>query len=173
MKKKTILFAAVALVFTGIGIAVGNRHTLPAEAATGAAGLFFSQTFADANGRPQPMAQWKDQTLVVNFWATWCPPCVDEMPELSALQQEVASSKVQILGIGIDSPSNIAQFAAKQKISYPLYSAGMNGTKLAREFGNQAGGLPFTVVIGQDGKIKKTYLARLKMDTLRKDLNGL
>lgn len=171
MKKKTIVFGAVALAFAGIGIAVGNRHTTPVAATAPAVGSFFTQTFADANGKPQPMAQWMGKTLVVNFWATWCPPCVDEMPELSALQQELALSKVQILGIGIDSPSNIAQFAAKHQISYPLYSAGMNGTALAREFGNQAGGLPFTVVIGQDGKIKKTYLGRLKLEVLRKDLN--
>lgn len=173
MKKKTILFAAVALAFAGAGVIVGNRHTTPAQAAAPAVGSFFSQTFADANGQPQQMNQWKNKTLVVNFWATWCPPCVDEMPELSALQHELAASKVQILGIGIDSPSNIAQFSAKHQISYPLYSAGMNGTELAREFGNQAGGLPFTVVIGPDGKVKKTYLGRLKLEVLRKDLNAL
>lgn len=173
MKKKSILFAAVALAFAGVGIVFGDRQTTPVQSAAPAVGSFFSQTFSDTNGQPQPMTQWKNKTLVVNFWATWCPPCVDEMPELSALQREMAASKVQILGIGIDSPSNIAQFAAKHQISYPLYSAGMNGTELAREFGNQAGGLPFTVVIGQDGEVKKTYLGRLKLEVLRKDLNGL
>ena len=80
---------------------------------------------------------------------------------------------MQILGIGIDSASNIAEFAAKYKIAYPLYVAGMEGTDLSREFGNQAGGLPFTVLIGADGKVRKTYLGRLKFDELRKDLASL
>ncbi|HZW20094.1 TlpA disulfide reductase family protein [Noviherbaspirillum sp.] len=127
----------------------------------------------DANGQEQVLGQWKEHALVVNFWATWCAPCVDEMPELSDLQREISAQKIQILGIGIDSASNIAEFAKKYSISYPLYVGGVNGTELSRQLGNQGGGLPFTVVIGRDGQVKKTFLGRLKMDDLRKSLSGL
>lgn len=95
------------------------------------------------------------------------------MPELSALQGEIQSKQIQILGIGIDSPSNIAEFANKYKISYPLYNGGLEASELSRQLGNQAGGLPFTIVIGRDGQVKKTFLGRLHMDELRKEIARL
>jgi thiol-disulfide isomerase/thioredoxin len=173
MKKNIILFAVVAMLFAGIGVFFGNQRTAPVPAESSAVDKLLSQSMADASGQQQQLKKWKEQALIVNFWATWCAPCVEEMPELSALQQEIKPIKVQILGIGIDSPSNIAEFAAKYKINYPLYVGGINGTDLARALGNQAGGLPFTVLIGRDGQVKKTYLGRLKMDDLRKDLTSL
>jgi thiol-disulfide isomerase/thioredoxin len=121
----------------------------------------------------QPLSQWQGQTLIVNFWATWCAPCVEEMPELTALQTELAPSNIKIIGIGIDSSDNIREFTAKYKITYPLYIAGGSGIELSRQFGNQTGGLPFTVIIGPKGNIKKTYLGRLKMDQLRADIRAL
>lgn len=173
MKKNIILFGAVALLFAGVGVFFGNQRTTPSPAEASAVGKLLSQSMIDASGRPQELAKWKGKALVVNFWATWCAPCVDEMPELSALQQEIEPIKIQILGIGIDSATNISEFAAKYKISYPLYVGGVDGTDLARALGNQAGGLPYTVLIGRDGQVKKTYMGRLKMDDLRKDLTSL
>jgi peroxiredoxin len=98
---------------------------------------------------------------------------VEEMPELSELQNSALGKKIQVIGIGIDSPSNIAEFTRKVKVAYPIYVAGMSGTELSRQFGNTQGGLPFTVLIGADGSVKKTYLARLKFDDLKADLAAL
>ena len=95
------------------------------------------------------------------------------MPELTELQKELQPKNIQILGIGIDSPANISAFAEKYKIAYPLYVAGMEGSELSRQLGNQAGGLPFTVLIDASGKVKKTYLGRLKMDELRRDIAAM
>lgn len=173
MKKKIVIFGLVAVLFTAIGVGVGHQQTTPQQAEASAVGKLLSQSMDDVQGKPQQLSQWKGKPLVVNFWATWCAPCVDEMPELSALQEEVAPSQIQILGIGIDSPSNIREFAAKYKISYPLYVGGVSGTDLSRQLGNQAGGLPFTVLIDREGKVRKTYLGRLKMEELRKDLQTL
>jgi hypothetical protein len=75
--------------------------------------------------------------------------------------------------LGIDSPTNIAEYASKYQISYPLFSAGMEGTELSRQLGNQAGGLPFTVLITEDGRLVKSYLGRLKIDELRADITKL
>jgi thiol-disulfide isomerase/thioredoxin len=127
----------------------------------------------DAAGKPADMKQWKGRPLVLNFWATWCAPCVEEMPELTALQNELQPGKIQILGIGIDNPASVSAFADKYKIAYPLYVAGMEGSELSRQLGNQAGGLPFTVLIDANGKVKKTYLGRLKMDELRRDIAAM
>ena len=93
------------------------------------------------------------------------------MPELAAMQAEVAP--VQIIGIGVDSQENIAQFAEKMHIYYPLYVAGTGATEWMRQFGNSAGGLPFTVLVGRDGNVKKVYLGRLDFTQLRQDLKSL
>ena len=181
LKKNNVLaVATIALAFGATGAYVATRHqdaaplrTSVAPGVTGPVQALYAQALPDAGGTSQALAQWKGKALLVNFWAPWCGPCVEEMPELSALQKEGAGKNVQIIGIGIDSPGNIAQFANKFKIAYPVYVAGMSGTDLSRQFGNTAGGLPYTVLIGADGQVKKTYLGRLKFEQLRADLATL
>lgn len=174
MKKKNIVvFALVAILFAAIGIFFGLEHTTPSASEPDSVNTLLAQSMNDAGGQPHQLSQWKGKALVVNFWATWCAPCVDEMPELSALQADLSPQGIQILGIGIDSAANIAKFADKYQISYPLYVAGVSGTELSRQLGNQAGGLPFTVLIHKDGSVKKTYLGRLKMNELRQDLEDM
>jgi thiol-disulfide isomerase/thioredoxin len=172
--KSNILKAGVAAAgLIMLGAYLGNRHFSASQPPAPAVAHLLSQSMPDAKGQPQALSQLKDKVLVVNFWATWCAPCVKEMPELSTLQTEVAAKNIQLIGIGIDSASNIAEFASKYAISYPLYVAGMNGSELSRQFGNDAGALPFTVLIGKDGQVKKTYLGRLKMEELRLDISAL
>jgi thiol-disulfide isomerase/thioredoxin len=168
MKKNIVLSIIVAIFFILLGAYFGSRH--PAEKSSSAVQSFYSQSLPDKSGQLTSFSKWKGKSLIVNFWATWCPPCVQEIPELSALQTETAAKHIQIIGIGIDSSTNINNFASKYTINYPVYVAGINGMELARQFGNQAGGLPFTVLIGADGNIKKIYLGRLKFEELRRDL---
>ena len=172
MNKKNLVITAVALTCAVAGAAVGMKNTAPAPATAGAVSALFAQSMNDAAGKAQALSVYKGKPLVVNFWAPWCAPCVQEMPELSALSVAPGSG-VQVIGIGIDSPTNIAEFAGKFRIAYPLYVAGMGGTDLARAFGNAAGGLPYTVLIGADGQVRKTYLGRLKFDQLKADLAAL
>ncbi|MGK5025856.1 TlpA family protein disulfide reductase [Janthinobacterium sp. RB2R34] len=174
-KKNIIACAVVALLFGAVGAYVGLKHDKPspAVAVSPAVNELYALSLPDAAGAKQALSQWKGKNLLVNFWAPWCPPCVQEMPELSEVQGEFAAKNLQIIGIGIDSASNIATFAEKVKIAYPVYVSGMSGTDLSRHFGNATGGLPFTVLIGADGEVKKTYLGRLKFDQLRADLAKL
>ena len=148
----------------------GAQRYAPAPPQPAAVAELFGQTLPDANGTPQPLAQWRGKTLIVNFWATWCAPCVEEMPELTQLQTELTGKNIQIIGIGIDSAENIRKFADRLHIGYPLYTAGVRGTELARLFGNQAGGLPYTVLITADGQIRSSHLGRLQMAELRRQL---
>ncbi|HJV75557.1 MAG TPA: TlpA disulfide reductase family protein [Noviherbaspirillum sp.] len=173
MKKKIIVFSITTLLFVALGIFFGVQRITPSAAGQSAVNTLLAASLPDTHGQAQKLSQWKEKALIVNFWATWCAPCVEEMPELSALQKEVAPRDIQILGIGIDSAVNIGKFAEKYQISYPLLVAGVGGVELSRQFGNQAGGLPFTVLIGKDGIVKKTYLGRLKMDQLRQDLKAI
>ena len=147
---------------------------IPAHAATaGGASDLFAASLPDTQNHSQPLAQWKGKILLVNFWATWCHPCVQEMPALSELQTKGKIGNLQIIGIGIDTPDNIGQFAAKYKIGYPLYVGGVDASELMRKLGDGAGGLPFSLLIGPDGQVKKTYLGSLKIDQVKRDIKGL
>lgn len=181
MTRNTLIYTAIAVVFAGIGALVAiNRNapapvttTPPPSAAAGPVDALFGQSMNDATGANHSLSRWKGKALVVNFWAPWCAPCVQEMPELDQLAAASAKDNINVIGIGIDSPSNIAEFSTRLKISYPLYVAGMSGTDLSRQFGNSAGGLPYTVLIGADGKVIKTYLGKLKFEELKADLAKL
>ena len=127
----------------------------------------------DTQGQTHALSEWRGKVLLVNFWATWCPPCVEEMPELVDLQNSSEIKNLQIVGIGVDSPSNIQQFTKKYQISYPILMAGMEGTEIARALGNQAGGLPFTVLLDSEGRVRQTYLGRLNMNQVKADLANL
>lgn len=165
--KITALFASGAL---GLALAAAGADAAPKSEPARSAAPLFAQTMPDHKGQPQQLGQWKGKLLLVNFWATWCAPCVKEMPELAALQAELAH-KVQVLGIGIDTADNIAPFSKKYAIAYPLYVAGNDGSGLLGALGDRAGSLPFTLLIGRNGEIRKTYLGRLNMAQLRKDLS--
>ncbi|MEW6372186.1 MAG: TlpA disulfide reductase family protein [Pseudomonadota bacterium] len=185
-KKKLAAFAVVAVLFGALGAYLGVRNqpqgaqgpVTTAIAPTGgpahtASANLYAQTLNDLAGKPESLGKWKGKALLVNFWATWCGPCVQEMPELSALANEEAGKRFNVIGIGIDSPSAMSEFATKHNIKYPLYVGGMGGTELSRDFGNTNGGLPFTVLIGADGQVRKTYLGKLKFDELKADLAAL
>ncbi len=171
--KNIFAVLAFAVLFAGIGAYFGNKRTEPAAPAATAVGALMQLSLPDAEGKPHKMSEWQGKTVLLNFWATWCPPCVSEMPELVQLQKDLAAKNLQVLGIGIDSPSNIRDFSNKHQISYPLLVGGMEGTGVSKQFGNDAGGLPFTVLITPDGKVQKTYMGRLDMQKVRADLAPL
>jgi thiol-disulfide isomerase/thioredoxin len=165
-----LVLVGTALGATAASAWFASRYYSSRKASNEAVRVLMEQRFQTARGEALPMSELRGKVLLVNFWATWCPPCVEEMPELEALQQELQSRpaiKMQTIGIGIDSPSNIRLFAAKSQITYPLVLAGTQGSELARLFGNDKGLLPYTVVIGHDGALLKTVLGRVRIDALR------
>jgi thiol-disulfide isomerase/thioredoxin len=174
MNKKNLAgYAILAAAFAVFGAIAAVKQEPKTPAASDAGSRLYAQSMNDLAGKSQALAQWKGKPLLVNFWAPWCAPCVQEMPELSEMAAKDGGKRFNVIGIGIDSPSNLAEFARKTKVSYPLYVGGMSGTDLSRELGNAHGGLPFTVLIGPDGQVRKTYLGRLKFDQLKADLAKL
>src|SRR3546814_9710055 len=105
---------------------------------------FYANVFPDLDDRQVDLGQYLGQPLVLNFWATWCPPCVKEMPDLEALHQK--HRQAHFVGLAVDTAVNVRKFGEKVHVSYPLLIAGHGGIKLMRELGNKNGGLPFTVV---------------------------
>lgn len=167
-----IASAALALGFGGFGAWVASRRYALDSADHSAVDLLLGLTMPDAKGREVQLAEWRGRPLVVNFWATWCPPCVGEMPELSEMQLDYADRGLQILGIGVDSDANIRQFAEKMPMSYPLLVAGAGGSELTRRFGNQSGALPFTAVVDREGRIRHRILGRFDNADLRAAINA-
>ena len=154
------IVAAVATVYVHLPL---GRPTPPARQALpqDAAERLFAAHFADLDGRPQALAQWRGKTLVVNFWASWCAPCREEMPAFSRLQTRHAGAGVQFVGIAIDSPHNVAEFARRLSVSYPLLIGETDGPALMRALGNVSLALPYTVLIDADGRPRFARLGRL------------
>ena len=127
----------------------------------------------DTKGHEQPLAQWKGKVLVVNFWATWCVPCREEMPEFVKAQQELGSRGVQFVGIAIDQPEKIDAFAAELQLNYPALVGGYGAIELSKVMGNRLGALPFTVIVNRAGTVAHTQLGPLKEAQLRPILGQL
>ena len=128
-------------------------------------------TLPDLDGRDVLFRQYLGRPVVVNFWATWCAPCVEEMPELNIMAQSVPN--VQFVGIGIDTADKIRQFVVKVPVSYPLLVAGHAGIALLRELGNPSGGLPFTVMFDANGSMIDTVLGQVQPEDLRARIDAL
>lgn len=157
---------AAAAAGTWLGLhRFGNREST--QAADPTIEAMFGQTLSDVAGKPVALGDFRRQTVVFNFWATWCAPCIEEMPELSTMQTDLAGRGVQILGIGIDSDVNIRRFAEKYPVSYPLLVARGDALEWMRALGNSQGGLPFTVVVDPAGVIRTRVLGRFSEPALR------
>jgi thiol-disulfide isomerase/thioredoxin len=131
------------------------------------ASALFDRTFDDVDGRPQPLAQWRGRWIVLNFWATWCAPCVEEMPMLQQAARDYAGRGVVVVGVGIDNAKAIRRFREELKLELPLLVAGAGGSDLARDLGNPSGALPYTVLVSPQGRIEQAHLGLLKPELLR------
>jgi thiol-disulfide isomerase/thioredoxin len=168
MKKTSlnVVAAAIALLALGVGATMAVRFEARTQIAPLATALF-AQSFNDAEGRMQPINQWRGGVLVVNFWATWCAPCIEEMPDLQQVQAEYATRGVTIIGVAIDNAAAVKRFRDEQNIGLPLLIAGAAGTELVRELGNPSGALPYTVLIDRSGNVVQSKLGRLRAGELR------
>lgn len=106
----------------------------------------------DLEGKSRSVGDWRGNVLVVNFWATWCPPCLKEIPEFVHMQEKLGSRGLQFIGIAADQADKVRLFAAKNRMNYPVLLGEMDVIEIARLAGNAAGGLPFTVIIDRQGK---------------------
>jgi thiol-disulfide isomerase/thioredoxin len=175
MRTSFRLLIVLASVVAGAGLLYQiTTHFLSMSSADAQApvstAVLYSASFPDAQGRMQPLNQWQNQVAIVNFWASWCPPCRDEMPELSALQNKYRGRGLVVLGISTDDATTMQVSASKSPQRYLLLAAGYEGAHLASVLGNDKGVLPYTLLLRRDGSIVATYFGRLDMNTLEQDL---
>jgi thiol-disulfide isomerase/thioredoxin len=161
LRRRRLLTVGVGAAAAAAGGAFAWWRLRPAPPAEGAPDMFWSSSFDTPGGKQLSMASLRGRPLLLNFWATWCPPCVEELPLLDAFQQQQAARGWQVVGLAIDQPSAVRQFLARTPVRFPIGLAGLSGTELGKAFGNLTGGLPFTVVFGPDGNIRQRRMGKV------------
>ena len=116
----------------------------------------------DPAGRIWSAADFDGQPLLLNFWATWCAPCIEEMPMLSTLQRDLAARGLRVVGIALDDPERAAAFAADLDLAYPVLVGETDVVMTGQRYGNRGGMLPFTVLVDAQGIVRWTHLGALQ-----------
>ena len=168
-RRRRRLLASVGgvAVFAGAGLAWWRQRTpytgptAPDAADPMAAGGLWSLSLATPEGGMLSLAAWRGRPLLLNFWATWCPPCVEELPLLDRFYQENSANGWQVLGIAVDQQDPVQRFLSRSPVAFPVVLAGFAGLELSKSLGNLSGGLPFTVVLGQDGMVAHRKMGKV------------
>jgi len=148
--KPTGLIIIVALLAVGGGI-IARGFLSPTEQVNPTPLPEFN--LPDVSRNEHNISEWQGKIRIINFWATWCPPCLKEIPEFIALQEQYADKGVQFIGIAIDDLEPVEKYLASTKINYPILIAGVTGITLAQQLGNSVDAVPFTVVVNRQGQI--------------------
>lgn len=174
---KNTLFFIVAIAIAGTsGFALQRYLATDNSAVTGIKGIdsgnsMIGQTrpeFAmmDIDGKLRNIKDWDGRVVLLNFWATWCPPCLEEIPDFIEVQQAMESKGLQIIGVAVDNEEDVRQFASDMDMNYPVMAGEMEAIELSQKYGNKIGGLPFSAIIDKNGKITHTITGELRKDRL-------
>ncbi len=168
------MMLAVGAFAMGLGTtaAVVLRDKAATKTDSSAATKIWQQKFADLAGKKQDLSQWKGKPLVLNFWATWCAPCREEMPEFMELHKQY-EKRVGFVGIAIDNPAEVQKFVKELKIEYPILLGEQDALDLMRAEGNRVGGLPFTLIFDAKGNKVAVVAGRLTKAKLEAYLKPL
>jgi thiol-disulfide isomerase/thioredoxin len=157
-------FAGIAVLATlaGTSLFLAGRESAAPEPAPGAVEVtpaaLLAARFVDAEGRPQSLAPFAGNVVILNFWATWCAPCREEMPGFVRLQTRWADRGVRFVGIANDESEKVAAFGRELGINYPLWVGGTEVMDLSRRLGNRLGVLPHSVILDPQGKVLETRI---------------
>jgi thiol-disulfide isomerase/thioredoxin len=160
--RRIFLMAAVGALALGVGIGVAVWDRSPPDAAA-----LLALSLPDTDGTPQSLRQWRGKVLVVNFWATWCGPCREEMPEFVRAQRDFGPKGLQFVGIAVDQRDKVVQFAKELGLNYPALIGGYDAMDLSKPLGNRLAALPFTVILDREGRVAHTQLGPLRPAQLR------
>jgi thiol-disulfide isomerase/thioredoxin len=170
VRKKIAIVIVVLLIAALLGIGLRYHSSSSPDQPGLSTAALFAATFPDAEGKQQPLKQWQGKILVVNFWATWCPPCREEMPELSQLQEQYRGHNLAVVGISVENVTQIRDFVKTLPVSYPLLAGDMDAMNLGASLGNDKSVLPYTLIIKADGSIAKTHFGRINKALLEQTL---
>jgi thiol-disulfide isomerase/thioredoxin len=149
----------------GLAAGVGLKWRSDASVSPRAAS-FWALRFDLLDGGAIDANTLRGQPLLVNFWATWCPPCIEEMPLINGFYLQNRSKKHQVLGIALDKIEAVRQFLGRVPIQYPMTVSSSGGVELARDLGNLTGGLPFSVFFASAGNVARRHMGKLSATDL-------
>ena len=130
------------------------EDTTPAVTTSSIVGRFRPEfTLPDLDGRLRSISEWDGKVIALNFWATWCPPCLKEVPEFVLLQTKYQAAGLQFIGVALQKPEEVRQFVAEHGMNYPVLTGELEVIKLAESYGNHIGALPYTVIIDRNGQV--------------------
>jgi len=155
---------AGAAALGGIGLAWQTYQ--PQTMSPTAESALWPLEFATPDGSLLRMAALRGKPVLLNFWATWCPPCVEELPLLSRFYQENSANGWQVIGLAVDQLEPVKRFLARSPVTFPVAMAGLPGMEISQALGNLSGGLPFTVVLGSDGLVAHRKMGKVTPDDL-------
>lgn len=161
-------------------ILAGSMTLIAARADDAAAGkpvgdAFYAASFKDLKDQMASMDRFKGKVVVMYFWATWCVPCRVETPNLVKLN-EIYKGKgkdVVVIGLALDNGDKVRQFVKDNNLTYPIFYGGHDAVELGKTLGNDQGAIPFTVVIGKDGKLVHTFKGDIPNSELEKIIDPL
>ncbi len=130
-------------------------------------------TLPDLQGVPHRVSEWDGKVLVVNFWATWCPPCRAEIPTFIDLQKRYGDRGLQLLGVAVDDPARVAQFVKAEGVNYPVLVGDSETADVSTRYGNRLGALPFTVIVDRSGRLSFFKRGELHADRAEAIIQGL
>lgn len=157
---------AVAGVAALGGAGLALRSNQPQTALPTVEPALWQQSFTKPEGGSFNMAALQGKPLLLNFWATWCPPCVEELPLLSRFYVENQAKGWQVLGLAVDQTDSVRKFLVRAPVTFPVAMAGLPGLDLSRSLGNLSGGLPFSVVLDAGGVVAHRKMGRVTLDDL-------
>ena len=172
-KVMTVGIAAVAAL-AGAGAAYWRNQQLeasepgaPKMPALGDLTDLWPMQFDTPDGGKLAMQSLKGKPLLINFWATWCPPCVEELPLLERFYSENKAKSVQIIGLAADKAEAVRGFLKKLPLTFPIGITDLSGIAMSKSWGNLAGGLPFSVMLAADGRVMQRKMGKLSEDDLK------
>ncbi len=172
--KQIILYTGVAAFALAAGFLVRTQFSgvvqpeLTTEISQQGAKAILAANLPDIQGEGQAVSQWLGKVMVVNFWATWCTPCQEEIPEFIEAQEKFRDQGLVFVGIALDQPDKVKKFSQEFGINYPVLVGSMSAWSLVEAAGNRMSVLPYTVIINRSGEIVETYLGRVNLDKLEK-----
>lgn len=165
MKRRTLIAAGVAGGAAAIGVAASrwhHQHSAQAAQDRAAEQAFWALRFQRPSGEELVMSALRGQPLLLNFWATWCPPCLKEMPLLDAFYRDHRAAGWQVVGLAVDRPEPVRAYLRRLPMSFPIGMATNDGITLAQTLGNAGGQLPFTVVFDRQGQVAHRRLGTVE-----------
>ena len=127
----------------------------------------------DSSSNPHSVNEWQGKIRIINFWATWCPSCLKEIPDFIALQEQYSERNIQFIGVAIDNKESVEKFIYSKTINYPILLAENEGLILAHQLGNVMNIVPYTIIVNQQGVIVKQYQGEVNKDELLKIIESL